>query len=100
MVRIEDDCVGCRDLGLYCMGSSCPNRNVKHFYCDRCKCESEELYDVSGDEVCEDCLPKMFSKKHLVCDVCGGETDELYDVFGDGICEDCFADYFPKITED
>ena len=68
MIRTENECVGCRDVGMPCMGSSCPNRNVKHLYCDNCKGEADKLYDVDGDELCCDCLM------------------------------DCIFDYFPKIT--
>lgn len=70
MVRIENECVGCRDMGLPCMGSCCPNRNVKRFYCDNCKEKVDELYDACGDELCYDCLM------------------------------DNVLDYFPKITAD
>ncbi len=68
MIRTENECVGCRDMGMPCMGSSCPNRNVKRLYCDNCKEEVDELHDVYGDELCNDCFM------------------------------DCIFDYFPKIT--
>lgn len=52
MVKIEDDCVCC---GLPCLGSSCPNKNVRHYYCDECGDETE-LYDFDGKELCLYCI--------------------------------------------
>ena len=58
MRRIEDECVGCPpEMG--CLGDSCPNRNVVHFYCDRCH-QEETLYYYNGEEVCQECLLKEF----------------------------------------
>ena len=59
MQRIEDECTGCKDVGLYCMGSSCPNRNVVRYYCDDCGCE-DTLYYYDDRELCEECLLKRF----------------------------------------
>lgn len=59
MVRYEDQCVSC---GLPCMGSSCPNRNVPVQYCDECDEEIDEVYDVDGDELCEECCLKRFRR--------------------------------------
>lgn len=46
------------------MGSSCRNRNVTRYYCDRCKeeFEPEELYKYEGEEVCAECVLKDFEK--------------------------------------
>ena len=44
------------------MGSACPNRNVKHLYCDECGDDCEELYDYNGYEICEECLLDNFEK--------------------------------------
>ena len=60
MIKIENHCVSC---GLPCLGSTCPYRNVEVRYCDKCKEETEDLYEVDGDDLCEDCLKKMFVKK-------------------------------------
>ena len=60
MKKIENECVGCTDLGLYCLGDSCPNRNVVRFYCDFCGDEDETLYYYDGHEICADCLLKQF----------------------------------------
>ena len=51
MIKIENWCVGCRDIGLPCIGQSCPNRHVEVHYCDKC---GEELdwrnYRYNGEE--------------------------------------------------
>ena len=52
MVRYENDCVDC---GWPCVGSSCPNRNVPHYYCDKCGAE-QKLYEFDGQELCAECL--------------------------------------------
>ena len=58
MIKIEDECVCC---GLPCLGSSCPNRNVKRYYCDECGEEVDTLYRYDdGTELCEDCLLEEF----------------------------------------
>lgn len=61
MKQIENECVGCKDVGLYCLGLTCPNRNVERYYCDECGCE-ETLYDTEYGELCADCLLKKFPK--------------------------------------
>lgn len=61
MVKYENECVGCPpEIG--CLGDSCPNRNVMHLYCDKCKDDCEELYDYDGEELCEECLLDSFDK--------------------------------------
>jgi len=58
MVKIENWCVGCRDIGLPCMGSSCPNRHVEVHYCDKCgeELESWNWYNSGRFEYCNDCI--------------------------------------------
>lgn len=67
MIRYEDECVGCSSLGLPCMGSCCPNRNVPHLYCDKCdeEFEEEELFTSGDDMICLDCLLEMTGYKRL-----------------------------------
>ena len=60
MKKLENECVGCTDLGLHCLGASCRNRNVPHFYCDECG-EETKLYKYDGEELCEDCLLDRFA---------------------------------------
>lgn len=55
----ENECVGCTDLGLPCLGSSCSNRNVVRYYCDECGSE-ETLYNYEGYELCELCIIKKY----------------------------------------
>lgn len=64
MVRYENECVGCRDLGLPCLGSTCPNRNVPHFECDECREDfsPDELYDADGQMLCADCILARYQK--------------------------------------
>ena len=57
MKVIENGCVGCTSLGLHCLGSSCPYRNIIHYHCDKCG-EEEKLYHYDGYELCADCLLK------------------------------------------
>lgn len=64
-IIVEDECAGCpKEIG--CLGSSCPNRNVKHYYCDGENCgeefEPSELYDFYGKMLCKHCLVKQFKK--------------------------------------
>lgn len=54
MVKIENDCCDC---GLPCLGGSCSNRNVPHYYCDECKDEAK-LYEYEDEQLCEACLLK------------------------------------------
>ena len=61
MTKIEDECVCC---DLPCLGSSCPNRNVKRYYCDCCGDEVEygELYEFDGEELCLSCIEERLDK--------------------------------------
>ena len=59
MKKTENECTGCTDMGLYCLGDSCPNKNVVRFYCDRCQ-EETILYDYYGEELCQECLLREF----------------------------------------
>lgn len=60
MITYEDECCGCAAPAYPCMGDECPNRNVKHLYCDKCGDDVERLYKYDGQEVCEVCLLKEF----------------------------------------
>lgn len=64
MITFENECVGCPpERG--CRGSSCPNRNVPHAYCDSCERETE-LYEWDGYQLCLSCILKE----------CGEDVDE------------------------
>ena len=64
MVKYENHCCGCAAPGYPCMGASCPNRNVKVYYCDKCKSEldPEEIYEVDDEHFCAECLLEKFLK--------------------------------------
>jgi hypothetical protein len=60
MKTIKDECVGCPpEIG--CLGSSCPYKNVVHYYCDDCG-EETQLYYYDGKELCIDCIEKTLEK--------------------------------------
>lgn len=59
MVRHES---GCFDCGLPCLGVACPAYRVVVLECDRCHDEVEELFEVDGEDLCEDCLKNEFRK--------------------------------------
>jgi len=63
MIEIHENegCVGCKDVGLPCLGPSCTVANVKHFYCDSCGRE-DTLYRFSGMELCGRCVCGNYPK--------------------------------------
>ena len=63
MVRIENQCLGCEDLGMHCLGAACPRKRVEVRICDKCGEELDDIYEVDGEELCEDCLKERFLKK-------------------------------------
>lgn len=56
MIKYRDECCHCSAPGYPCDGPSCPNLNVPHFYCDKCKHEVEELYYNDDEQWCADCI--------------------------------------------
>lgn len=60
MIKYENDCVGCPD-GVPCLGSSCPNKNVPHYYCDDCGNE-DDLYEFDGEQLCAECVLARLKK--------------------------------------
>ena len=58
-VKYENECCDCAVPGYPCMGSSCPNRNVPHYFCDKCGGETT-LYEKDGEQLCADCVLKDF----------------------------------------
>ena len=63
MVKIENHCCDCAVPGYPCRGSACPLTRVVVHYCE-CGCElpPEEIYEVDGEELCEDCLKERFRR--------------------------------------
>ena len=63
MVGYENHCCDCAAPGYPCAGSACSLRNVEVHYCDNCEEElGDEIYDVDGEELCEDCLKERFRR--------------------------------------
>ena len=64
MIKFEDECCGCASESYPCLGSSCKNRNVPHFYCDECgeECNTDDLYVYSEYDklLCKFCLVDKF----------------------------------------
>ena len=64
MIQYENHCCDCAAPGYPCLGSTCPHRNVAIHYCDSCGEEIEgDLYEVDGEELCEECLKDMFRRE-------------------------------------
>ena len=66
LVKIFNECVGCEDLGLHCIGSNCPNLKVERYFCDECG-DEEDLYWFDDNircavpvQLCKECLLKHF----------------------------------------
>ena len=64
-IRYEDECCGCAVPAYPCMGDACPNRNVPHFYCDKCDEDVEELYETENGQLCAECVLGMFEKERV-----------------------------------
>lgn len=62
MVCIQNDCCDCAGGGYSCLGNSCPLRHAKHYYCDDCKDEVDELYRYGDEELCIDCIEKRLER--------------------------------------
>ena len=63
MVRRENHCCDCAVPGYPCRGALCPLTRVEVHYCDHCDVElDDDIYDVDGEELCEECLKEMFRK--------------------------------------
>lgn len=63
MKRIENHCCDCATPGYPCRGSACPRVRVEVYYCDKCGDELDEVYEVDGDDLCEECLKERFRKE-------------------------------------
>lgn len=59
----EDHCCDCAVPGYPCRGSSCPNRRVEVHYCDVCGEQLDDIYEVDGYELCEECVLNKFRKE-------------------------------------
>ncbi len=63
MKVIENHCCDCATPGYPCRGSSCPNRHVEVYYCDRCDEEIEDgkIHEVNGMDYCECCYDELYN---------------------------------------
>lgn len=63
MIKYENLCVDCVALGMHCRRGACPyNKPVLVHVCDNCDNVLDDVYEVNGEELCEDCLKDMFRK--------------------------------------
>lgn len=62
MLKYEDRCLGCTDMGMRCLGRGCPNKNVPVYYCDKRGEELDAVYVDDGEHLCEQCL----LEKHIM----------------------------------
>lgn len=62
MISYENECCNCSVDGFPCIGDSCKNIDVKHYYCDDCKDEFDIIYDFDGRELCIDCIEKTLKR--------------------------------------
>ena len=62
MIKYENECCDCAVPAYPCMGEFCPNRNVPHYYCDKCKSEEDVLYEYENLQLCECCLLETVPK--------------------------------------
>lgn len=58
-VIFENDCCMCAVPGYPCTGE---HKRVPHLYCDNCKEEAEVLYKTECQELCAECVLKIFEK--------------------------------------
>lgn len=65
MIRYENHCCDCATPSYPCRGSECPLVRVEVHYCDNPKCREQldEIYEVDGNEYCEECLKDKFRRK-------------------------------------
>lgn len=62
MIILENHCVDCAVPGYPCLGIHCPKANVEVHRCDECNTELDDIYEVDGEELCEECLKDRFRR--------------------------------------
>lgn len=62
-IRYENQCCGCAVPGYPCRAPHCPNLKVPVHYCEKCGEDLDDIYEVGGEELCEECLKDMFKKE-------------------------------------
>jgi hypothetical protein len=65
VLKQENHCCDCASPGYPCLGDTCPLIDVPVHYCDKCGEElpADEIYEVDGEELCEECLKDMFRRR-------------------------------------
>lgn len=63
MLRVCNECVSCGKEP--CLGDSCPNRNVVHMICDKCKDDVDDLYATEDGDLCAECVLGMYEKVRI-----------------------------------
>ena len=99
MVRYENHCCDCASPAYPCLGDRCPLRHMKALYCDSCGEEAEELCDVGGDELCEECALQALERGNRgECASCGEETDDIYILDDKPLCRFCAVEGMKKVV--
>lgn len=62
MIKYENECYDCATGAYPCLGNSCPNINVPHYYCDECGEEPYAIYEFDWQQLCIDCIEKRLKK--------------------------------------
>ena len=57
MKKRVNTCLGCKDVGLPCMGKSCPNRMSYVEFCD--ECEEQATVYIDGRAYCMKCANEL-----------------------------------------
>ena len=63
MIKYENHCCDCATEGYPCLGRACHRYCVEVHYCDRCGDELDDIYEVEGEELCEECLKQQFKRR-------------------------------------
>ena len=66
MITYFNECCECATPAYPCLGSSCPNRRVKHVFCDICKEDVDEWYNYGGEEICPSCIIDKLEKDGVI----------------------------------
>ena len=53
MVKYINECRDCAVPGYPCMNEYCPNKRVKHVFCDVCGTDMEDWYSYNDMQICE-----------------------------------------------
>ena len=72
------------------------NENTMNLTCEECGCTGEELFELEGRLVCEDCAEQMGYVRCSDCDEWTHEDDARELPNGDFLCEECYenGDWF------